>query len=285
MEITRFTFNPFQELTYVLWDKKSLQCAIIDPGCLTGDEQETLARFISDNRLSVKHLLLTHLHIDHYYGAPFVARTYHVGVEANAAEKPLLDMMQQQAIAFGTPPPADILPITRYLADGDTLYIGDEPLQVIGAAGHSPGGIAFYAPESGFVCSGDSLFRQFRATHRVTAQGNMHPAARDRSISRPRSRDHHRRRAAPQPLPVTKSETHSITIVKARLQQIPHLVTASQCFCAICRPSCAAAIRYTSILSPTTPRRQISPKVSFAWLRQAKVAAPTSHGHRYHTPP
>lgn len=158
MEITRFTCNPFQELTYVLWDKKSLQCAIIDPGCLTDDEQERLSRFIADNRLSVKHLLLTHLHIDHYYGAPFVVRTYHVGVEANAAEKPLLDMMQQQAIAFGTPPPADILPITRYLADGDTLYIGDEPLQVIGAAGHSPGGIAFYAPESGFVCSGDSLF-------------------------------------------------------------------------------------------------------------------------------
>ena len=131
MEITRFTCNPFQELTEVLWEKKSLQCSIIDPGCLTDDEQERLSRFIADNRLSVKHLLLTHLHIDHYYGAPFVAHTYHVGVEANAAEKPLLDMMQQQAIAFGTPPPADILPITRYLADGDTLYIGDEPLQVI----------------------------------------------------------------------------------------------------------------------------------------------------------
>ena len=158
MEITRFTFNPFQELTYVLWDKKSLQCAIIDPGCLTGDEQETLARFISDNRLSVKHLLLTHLHIDHYYGVPFVAHTYKVEVEANAAEKPLLDMMKQQAIAFDTPTPADIVPITKDLADGDTLYIGDEPLQVIDATGHSPGGIAFYAPESGFVCCGDALF-------------------------------------------------------------------------------------------------------------------------------
>ncbi len=159
MEITRFSFNPFQEITYVLWDKKSLQCAIIDPGCLTADEQETLSQFIADNHLLVKHLLLTHLHIDHYYGVPFVAHTYKVEVEANAAEKQLLDLMQEQALAFDSPAPADIIPITKYLSDGDILYIGDEPLQVIDVSGHSPGGLAFYAPESGFVCCGDALFQ------------------------------------------------------------------------------------------------------------------------------
>lgn len=44
------------------------------------------------------------------------------------------------------------------LHDGDTLYLGKEKIEVIAVPGHSPGGVAFYVPESGFVITGDALF-------------------------------------------------------------------------------------------------------------------------------
>lgn len=44
------------------------------------------------------------------------------------------------------------------LKDGETLYLGKEPVKVISVPGHSPGSIALYCPESGFVITGDALF-------------------------------------------------------------------------------------------------------------------------------
>ena len=37
MKIKSFTFNPFQENTYVIYDETK-ECIIIDPGCYTNDE-------------------------------------------------------------------------------------------------------------------------------------------------------------------------------------------------------------------------------------------------------
>ena len=45
IEIQCFTFNPFQENTYILYDKTK-ECIIIDPGCYDKDEQECLNNFI-----------------------------------------------------------------------------------------------------------------------------------------------------------------------------------------------------------------------------------------------
>ena len=41
MQIKKFTFNPFEENTYIVYDETS-QCAIIDPGCYMPEEKELL---------------------------------------------------------------------------------------------------------------------------------------------------------------------------------------------------------------------------------------------------
>ena len=83
MKISQFSFSAFQESTFVIWDDESLECAIIDPGCYYSRERQVLENFISKNNLKVKYLLLTHIHLDHYFGAPFVSRTYNVPVSAS----------------------------------------------------------------------------------------------------------------------------------------------------------------------------------------------------------
>jgi glyoxylase-like metal-dependent hydrolase (beta-lactamase superfamily II) len=41
---------------------------------------------------------------------------------------------------------------------GDKIYLGKQWLDVIEVPGHSPGSIALYSPEGGFVVTGDALF-------------------------------------------------------------------------------------------------------------------------------
>ena len=43
--VAAFTFNPFQENTYVLYDDTK-ECIIIDPGCFTDVEKHELSRRI-----------------------------------------------------------------------------------------------------------------------------------------------------------------------------------------------------------------------------------------------
>ena len=50
MEVAIFTFNPFAENTYVLFDD-SKECVIIDPGCNTKEEEEELSNFIESKDL------------------------------------------------------------------------------------------------------------------------------------------------------------------------------------------------------------------------------------------
>ena len=80
MNIVSFTFNPFQENTYVIYDD-TRECAIIDPGCYTPAEQKRLSDFITSRQLKVVKLLNTHAHLDHVFGNKYVAETYNIGVE------------------------------------------------------------------------------------------------------------------------------------------------------------------------------------------------------------
>ena len=158
MKISQFSFSAFQESTYVIWDNDSLECAIIDPGCYYSRERQVLENFISKNNLKVKYLLLTHLHLDHYFGAPFVARTYDAPVSACKEDEFLLEAMPLHADMYGTPLPDQPIAVGNYLKAGDTLYLGTEPIEVRHVPGHSKGSLAYYLPQSGCVFCGDALF-------------------------------------------------------------------------------------------------------------------------------
>ncbi|MGB0166443.1 MAG: MBL fold metallo-hydrolase, partial [Luteibaculum sp.] len=59
MNIKKFTFNPFQENTYVLYTD-SKEAMIVDPGCSNATEERELMDFIESEELKVSRLLCTH---------------------------------------------------------------------------------------------------------------------------------------------------------------------------------------------------------------------------------
>ena len=70
---------------YVLWDDTK-EAVVIDPGCFYEEEKQALKKFILTNELNVKHLLNTHLHLDHIFGNPFMLKEFGLSAEANKAE-------------------------------------------------------------------------------------------------------------------------------------------------------------------------------------------------------
>lgn len=157
MQIHRFTFNPFQENTYLLYDDTGA-CVIIDPGCHTPEEQQELTRYIAENKLVPALLLNTHCHIDHVMGNAFVAITYGLSPQIHPLEAVILSSAIQVGAAFGMQ--IEPSPEARtFLAPGNTIRFGNTDLEVLFTPGHSPGSVCFHHSESGQLIGGDVLFR------------------------------------------------------------------------------------------------------------------------------
>ncbi|MEO0041279.1 MAG: hypothetical protein RL329_727 [Bacteroidota bacterium] len=151
-----FTFNVFQENTYVLYDETKA-CIIIDPGCYTQAERNKLTDFIKHKGLTPKRLINTHCHLDHVFGNPFVATTYGLGLEIHPYEIPVLQNVDWAGKRFGVPVPTQPEP-TAFIQEGDMITFGNTKLTTILAPGHSPGSLCFYNAEQGYLIGGDVLF-------------------------------------------------------------------------------------------------------------------------------
>ena len=128
---------------YVLWDD-TLEATVIDPGCYYEEEKQALKNFIIKNGLNVKHLLNTHLHLDHIFGNAFMVKEFGLQVEANKADEFWIDEAPKQSRMFGFHWNELPAPIGHYLHDGDIISFGNTTLEAIHVPGHSPGSLVYY---------------------------------------------------------------------------------------------------------------------------------------------
>ena len=158
MQVKSFTFNPFQENTYVLYDK-SKECIIIDPGCYEKNEQLELQTFIQENQLKPVKLINTHCHIDHILGNQFVSNKWSLKLYMHEADLPILENAREISKAYGlqnytgSPYPED------FLEDGDVLKFGNTSLDILFTPGHAPGHICLYNKEKKILIAGDVIFK------------------------------------------------------------------------------------------------------------------------------
>ena len=154
---------------------------LVDSGLGVGRLPDELAGYLDRPVIAVA----THAHFDHFGGlAEFADRAAHradgevieqagdyVTLTASTYPAALLD----EFAAAGEPVPGlliDALPydgfdlmsfrtpaatITRWLADGDIVSLGDRSFEVLHAPGHSPGSICLWEAASATLLSGDVL--------------------------------------------------------------------------------------------------------------------------------
>ena len=148
---------PFYKNGYVLACDDTREAVIIDPG----DEVDELLRVVSEGKLDVRHILLTHGHVDHVSGVAKAKAATGASIFLHRDDLFLYDGALQQASFFGldiqAPPPVD-----RYYEVGVAITFGRCEAQVLHTPGHTPGGVCLLVGSAGQpakkLFAGDTLF-------------------------------------------------------------------------------------------------------------------------------
>ena len=176
LRVASFTFNPFQENTFVVHDGR--EAIVIDPGCWNGEEEHELEEYLTGNALTPVRLVLTHSHIDHVLGCAWMHKRYQLRPELHKADMVVFDRVEDMAHIYGLhcdPPPEP----AGYLTEGEVVTLGGHSLRVRFVPGHSPGHIALHSAKENFVIAGDVLFN--RSIGRTDLPGADH-ATLEKSI-------------------------------------------------------------------------------------------------------
>lgn len=158
IKLATLSFNPFGENTYVLYND-SKECIIVDAGCYTDKEHQTLKAFIEKNELKPILALNTHAHIDHICGIDFVKQEWKVPFALHHNDTTILELVPSYAASMGfdiqNVPTAEI-----DLAEMTSFKLGDSVINIINTPGHTPGGVSIHIPEEKILITGDTLFRE-----------------------------------------------------------------------------------------------------------------------------
>jgi hydroxyacylglutathione hydrolase len=156
INIKQFTFNAYQENTYVLFDETG-ECVIIDPGMYDGAEQNQLIQFVISAELKPVLLLNTHCHLDHVFGNKVVFDTWGLKPQFHKGELPILQAIPgyapQMGLSYELSPEPEV-----FLEESGEVTFGNNSLKLIFAPGHSPAHLCFYSDENNFLIGGDVLF-------------------------------------------------------------------------------------------------------------------------------
>ena len=156
--------------TYLIFDD-SKEAVVIDPGNYEAYENELISKFIDENKLQLKKIILTHCHIDHCLGNKYLNEKYGAELLIPFDERDLYKNVENIATLFGFANYSH-LDENEYLKEKDKIEFGNIKLDVLFLPGHSPGHLAFYFKNDNLCFSGDVLF--YNSIGRTDLPGGDH---------------------------------------------------------------------------------------------------------------
>lgn len=158
MKIKTFTVNPFQMNSYLYYCEKTNEGVLIDPGYHSFREKEAFLKYIHDNKINVKYILMTHGHVDHVLGNVFAKKVLEVDSYIHKDDKFLYDNAKTQGEFYGIQ--FENLPAVNEFIDEDTVInVGENVLNFLHTPGHSPGGVCIIDKKDKVVFCGDVIFQ------------------------------------------------------------------------------------------------------------------------------
>lgn len=148
-----YPLGPLQENTYLLIDEDTGDKAIIDPGYFGELSVNDIG-----NEDSLKYVMLTHGHFDHFYSAQkYLDKYTSAKFVYPEKDKPLAEKDWSKDLisdGYNNPvcPKADF-----YVKEGDEIKLGNSVLKFIETPGHTIGGCCILCENA--VFTGDTLFR------------------------------------------------------------------------------------------------------------------------------
>ncbi len=155
MEIKIFPNGIYGATTYLIYDKISLEGAIVD--CTSSVDE--IEKFVKDKKINLKYILITHGHFDHVYCVSKMKEKFpNALVLMHKEDLPLLGQVEVQCSMAGVE--SISVPCVDGLLDENSknLTIGKKEIKVIETKGHSKGGVCYLIENVLF--SGDTLFQE-----------------------------------------------------------------------------------------------------------------------------
>src|SRR5437867_1220644 len=149
--------GPFFKNGFVVGCDETHDAVLIDPG----DEVEALLSFAERGALAIRHILLTHAHVDHVTGVAAAKRAIGAPIYLHRDDLFLYDRAVESGAMFGLhvePQP----PIDEFYTAGQIIAFGAYEVRPHHTPGHCPGGVCLQVGPKGeagkelFV--GDTLF-------------------------------------------------------------------------------------------------------------------------------
>ena len=149
--------GPFHQNGFIVGCDATREAVIIDPG----DGVDELLAFADREQLAIRHILLTHAHVDHITGVAAAKRALNVPVYLHRDDLFLYDRAVESGARFGLhvepQPPIDI-----YYSPGQVIAFGECEARPHHTPGHCPGGVCLQIGEKGTAAKdlfvGDTLF-------------------------------------------------------------------------------------------------------------------------------
>ena len=135
--IKTFDVGPLANIIYIITDNKSKESAIIDPAW----DMSEAYKYIGENDLILKKILLTHSHHDHVNAIDEILTSYDLEIHINKKEKVFWKKEYDNfVINHG----------------GDTIKLGETEIRSLHTPGHTPGSTCYHIGDD--LIAGDTLF-------------------------------------------------------------------------------------------------------------------------------
>lgn len=153
LQVDCLVVGPLQSNCYIVWDDRTKQGAIIDPG----EDADIILSAVKELGIEIKYILATHGHFDHVAAVAPLKREINAEFLAHKDDFFFIEDGEDSARRWGfqierAPKP------DRFIEDGDKIKIGNFELEVLHTPGHSPGGVSFL--HNKMVFGGDTLFQR-----------------------------------------------------------------------------------------------------------------------------
>lgn len=155
MSVRVFTGGPFQENGYLVRCPETNRAIAVDPGGGT----PALLDALREEGATLDAIVLTHAHLDHVDGIPFVREAWpEVPIRLHPKDLELYRAAPRQAELFGLTAPTLPEP-DEELREGEVVEVGDSiRLEILFTPGHAPGHVTLVEREAGWALVGDVIF-------------------------------------------------------------------------------------------------------------------------------
>ena len=142
-------FGPWQTNAYLVWDGRSPDALVVDPGM---GAAEPLMERVAANGLRLHLIANSHGHIDHIFDDAPLMRASEAPLAIHPEDAYRLDGRNNYGFEL------EAVTATHELREREQVRIGDLVFDVLHLPGHTEGSVCLYEERRGLLLSGDVLF-------------------------------------------------------------------------------------------------------------------------------